>query len=44
MLYGVGDGVNLVRMTWEWVGFEAYVMFFKWEVCAGLWEGLEGGF
>jgi hypothetical protein len=29
VLYGVEDGVNLVRMTWEWVVFEAYVIFFK---------------
>ncbi len=34
--------MNLVRMTWEWMGFEAYVIFFKWGRCAGLWEVLEG--
>ena len=24
-----GSGVNLVRMTWKWVGFEAYVKSFQ---------------
>ena len=27
--FGTESGVKLIRMAWEWVGFEAYVIFFK---------------
>ncbi len=38
---GAESGVDLVRMTWEWVVFEAYVKCFKYERYLDLWEGLE---